>query len=94
MFTASYYKKFANKTIDNKTKEKKSVNEPNISWFIDNSDLDKKIAMVATKAELKAKKDTIVYFQTFESSSFQDKIYFEDDGTQNYCFSKSISVDI
>ena len=50
--------------------------------------------MVATKAELKAKKDTIVYFQTFESSYFQDKIYFEDDGTQNYCFSKSISVDI
>ena len=50
--------------------------------------------MVATKAELKAKQDKIVHFQAFESSYFQGKIYFEDDGTQNYCFSKSISVDI
>ena len=48
--------------------------------------------MVATKAELKAKQDKIVHFQAFESSYFQGKIYFEDDGTQNYCFSKSIDA--
>ena len=39
------------------------VNESNISWFIDNSDLDNKIVTLAKKAELKAEQDKIVNFQ-------------------------------
>ena len=39
-------------------KEKKLVNESNIFGFINNSDLNKKIAILATKAELKAGQDS------------------------------------
>ena len=60
------------------------VDESNISIFIDNSDLDKQIATLATKAELKAEQDKITNFQAFDLSYFRGKIHFEDDGTQNY----------
>ena len=53
-FTTSDYNKFTNEVIDNKIKEKELVKKSDISGFINNSELDKKIATLATKAELKA----------------------------------------
>ena len=55
-FTASDYNKFMNKKLDVKI-TKKSVNESDISGFINNCDLNKKIETLSTMAELKAKKD-------------------------------------
>ena len=66
------------KYLIKKIKEKDLVDKSDISGFIDNSDLDKKIVKLATKAELKSEQAKIVKFKAFDSS------YFEDDGTQNY----------
>ena len=65
-------------------KEKELVKKSDISGFIDNSNLDKKIAARTTKVELKAEKDKIVKLQAFDSSYFCYKSHFEDDGTKNY----------
>ena len=86
-FTTSDYNKFTTDIIDNKIKERELVKKSNVSGFINNSDLDKKItilAAIATKAELKAEQDKIVKRYTFDSSYFQGKSHFEDDITQNY----------
>ena len=45
-------------------KKKKSVNESDISGFIDHSDLDETKATLATKAKLKAEQDEIEKLQT------------------------------
>ena len=50
-FTTPDYDRFTEEIIN---KEKGLVDKFDISGFIDNSDLDKKIATLATKAELKA----------------------------------------
>ena len=68
--TTSDYNKFTNDVLDVKTREKKLVNESNISRLIDKSDLDKKIATLATKSELKKEQDNIVKLQAFDSSYF------------------------
>ena len=61
------------------------VDKFNISEFISNFYLDKKIATLATKAELLAEQNKITELQTFDWSYFrQNKSNFEDDGTQNY----------
>ena len=61
------------------------VDKVNISGFISNFYLDKKIATLATKAELLAEQNKITELQTFDWSYFrQNKSNFEDDGTQNY----------
>ena len=52
--------------------------------FINNADLEKKVATLATKAELKAEKDKITKLEAFDSSYFRGKSHFEDDGIQNY----------
>ena len=46
-------------------------------------DLDKNLATLATKAELKAEQDKITNLPAFDSSYFQSKNHFEDYGTQN-----------
>ena len=43
--------------LNAKIKEKELVNKCDISGFIDNSDLHKKLATLATKVELRAKQD-------------------------------------
>ena len=48
---------------------------------ITNSDLDKNIATLATKAEFKADLNKIVNPQEFDSNYFGSKNNFEDDGT-------------
>ena len=85
-FTTSDYNKFTTDITDNKIKEKELVKRSDVSGFINNSDLDKKIARlaaIAAKAELKAEQDKIVKRYTFDSSYFQGKSHFED-STQNY----------
>ena len=62
-FTKPDYIKFTDEILDNKAKEKGLVDQPDISAFIENSDLDKKIATLAKKAELKAKHHKIVILQ-------------------------------
>ena len=64
-------------------KEKGLVDKSDISGFIDSSGLDKKLATLATKADLKAEQDKIVKLQVFDSSYFRGKKYFEDDAKQN-----------
>ena len=65
--TTSDYNKFKNEIIDNKIKEKNLVKKSDISLFIGNSDLDKRIATLATKAELKVEQDKIVKLQVFSN---------------------------
>ena len=66
-------------------KEKKLVDQSDISNLIKYSDVMTKLATLATKAQLKAEKDKIVKLQTFDLSYSVVKGHFEDDGTQN-CF--------
>ena len=61
-----------------------------ISGFIDNSYVDKKIATLAAKAELKSGQDKILKLTAFDSSCFRGKNHFEDDGIQNYLMFKPI----
>ena len=46
------YDKFTGEIFDARVKEEILVDKPNISGFRNNSDLNKKIATLATKAEL------------------------------------------
>ena len=59
--------------------------------FVDNADLNNKVAKLATKARLKAKQDEIIKLRSFDSSYFRCKSHFEDDDTQK-CFSRFISI--
>ena len=52
---------------------KKSINESNISGFINDSDLNEKIKTLVTKVELKAKQDKIVKLETHDLIYFLDK---------------------
>ena len=46
--------------------------------------LIKKLATLATKAELKSQQDKIVKLQIYDLSYFLGKIFFGDDGSQKY----------
>ena len=65
-------------------KEKELVNKSDIFWFIDNSDLEKKIETFAAIAELKADQDKIAKLQVFDSSFLRSKSSFKIDGTEIY----------
>ena len=60
------------------------VNKSNISGFINNSAIDKKIATLATKGKLKAKQNKTVKLQALDSFYFCSKSFFENNGTQSY----------
>ena len=62
-FITTDYNKFANEKLELKIKQKGLVDKSDIAGFIDNSDLNKKVATLAAKAELKA----------FDSSYFHGK---------------------
>ena len=83
-FTTADYNRFTNQTLNAKVKQKRLVDKCPIAGFINNADLDKKAATLATKADLKAEQDKIIKLQAFDSSYFRGKSHFEDDGTQNY----------
>ena len=57
------------------TKEKGFIEKSNISNLIKNSDLNTKLATLATKAELQAKQNKIVKLQTRDLSYFLGKIF-------------------
>ena len=65
--TTSDYNKFKNEIIGNKIKEKNLVKKSDISLFIGNSNLDKRIATLVTKAELKVEQEKIVKLQVFSN---------------------------
>ena len=59
------------------------VDKSAIAGFINNADLNKKVATLATKAELKADQDKIVKLETNDLNYFLGKNFFGDDGSQN-----------
>ena len=63
--------------------KKKIVDQSDIFFFVTNSDFNRKLATLATKAEFKAKQTKIVQLQAFDSGYFYGKIFFGDDGFQN-----------
>ena len=83
-FTTTDYNKFTSQILDAKIKQKRWVDKSAIAGFINNADLDKKVTTLATKGEIKAEQDKIIKLQAFDSSYFQSKSHFEDDGNQNY----------
>ena len=82
--TASDYNKYMSDILSTKIIEKGLVDKSSISNLKKNSDLNTKVATLATKAELKTEQDKIVKFQAFDSSCFHGKSHFEDDDTENY----------
>ena len=69
--------------MKNLIKEKKS-DKSDIAGFINNSDLNKRVATLTTREELKAEQDKIVKSQAIDSSYFRDKSHFEGDDAQSY----------
>ena len=69
-FITSSYNKFKDNILDAKVKNKKLVHESDISGFIKNFYLDKKIQKSAAKAELKTEQNEIVKLHTYDSSLF------------------------
>ena len=53
-FPTSDHNKFTNNIPDAKIREKSFFNEPDILGFVNTSDLDDKMKILETKAELKA----------------------------------------
>ena len=58
-------------------KLKELANKFDIAGFIDNSDFNKKVAKLATKAELKAEQDKITKLEKFYSSYLRGKSHFK-----------------
>ena len=90
--TISDNNKFTSELLDAKIK-KTLLNKSDISGFIMNSDLDKKkkkIATLATKAELKSEEDKIEKLQTYDSSLLICQSYFGNDGSQNFLICQPI----
>ena len=63
--------------------KKELVDTAGISCFVHSSDLDRKLATLAKKAELEAQQDKVVKLQALDSSYFRGKSHF-DDGTKKY----------
>ena len=64
------YNKFTSDIIDAKIKQKELVDKPHISNLAKNSDLNTKLATLATKAELKEEQNKIVKLQIDHLSYF------------------------
>ena len=56
--------------VANNIKSYELVNKSDIAVYINNADLDRKVAALATKAELKAEQGKIIRLQAFDSSYF------------------------
>ena len=71
-FTASDYNKFTKEILDTKLlKKSRLVDKYDICNLVKISDLNTKLARLATKAELKAEQDKIVKLQAFDSHYFR-----------------------
>ena len=60
------YNKFTKNTVANGIKSKNLFDKSAISGFINNTDLDKNVATLARKSELKAEQDKIIKLQAFD----------------------------
>ena len=78
---AKYFAFDFNRFTGEKINEKELANKSDISRFIENSDLEKKIATLARKVESKEGPDKIVKLQAFDSNYFRGKSYTEEDRT-------------
>ena len=78
------YNKFTKNIVDNNIKTKNLVDKAAIAGFINNAQLDRKLATLATKAELKAEQDRITKLQAFDLICFRGKSHFENDGAPSY----------
>ena len=73
--TRTYYNQFTKDIVANDIKSKELVNKFDIAGFINNAELDKKkVATLATKAELKAEQDKIIKLQPLIQVIFEVKI--------------------
>ena len=81
--TFDYNKLFTKDAIDVKIKQKELVNKSGTCNLAKNSDLDKNIESLATKAELKAQQDEVVTLETNDFSYFLSKNIFTEDCSQN-----------
>ena len=88
--TTTDYNKCTKNIVDNNIKSKNLVDKFDIAEFINNTDLDQKlatlIATLETKAELKAEQDKIIKLQAFDSSYLREKSksHFAENSTQKY----------
>ena len=83
-FTTADYNKFTNQTLDAKIKQNNQLINLLFAGFTNNANLNKKIATLAIKAELKEEQDKITKLQAFDLIYFRGKSHFEDDDIQNY----------
>ena len=67
-----------------KIKEKQLVDKSGIAEFINNFDLNKKLAKLTPKKELETEQDKTTKLEAFHLSYFCGQSHFEDDGTENY----------
>ena len=74
--TNSGYNEFTSDILDTKIEQKELVNKSDICNLVKNSDLNIKLATLATKAQLKAEQDEIVRFQVFDSSYFNGNFFW------------------
>ena len=66
--TTAGFNKFTKDVVGNKIKGEGLVNKCDITGFINNADLDKYVAKLATKAELKVEQEKILKLEAFDSS--------------------------
>ena len=83
-FTISNYNEFTGEILNTKINDIELVCKSDISAVRDDSNLDKEIATLAIKTELKGEKDKLTTSQVFDLSYFRGKSHLEDDRTQNY----------
>ena len=79
--------KFTKQKLNARVNKKGLVDKSDLSHL----ELNTKLAILATKAELKTEQDNLVKLQAFDSSYFHGKNHFEDDGTQNYLVFQPVS---
>ena len=58
--TTADYNKFISETLDAKIKQKELIDKSAIAGFINNADLNNKVAAWATQTQLKAEQDKII----------------------------------
>ena len=67
-FPTADYNKFTSDILDIKIKQKELVNKSDISNLVKDSDLNQKLAILETKAELKAEQNKIAKLKTHDWS--------------------------
>ena len=85
------YKTFTKDIVTSKIKSEGLVNKSPVAGFINNADLDKKLATLPVKAKLKAENEKILKLQASHLSYFQNESHFvDDDGAENYLVFQSM----